>query len=98
MRVVHVGKFYPPEYEGGLEAVVVGLNRELVRRGVVVTTIVAGVRAAGRGTWEGVDVVRLRSLGIVLSQPLTPGLARAVRETTGDLVHLHRPNPLGDLV
>jgi rhamnosyl/mannosyltransferase len=98
VRVVQVGKFYPPEYLGGLETVVATLNGELVRRGIGVTAVVSAVRGrGGRGTHQGVEVVRARSWGTVLSQPLSPSLPSLVRETPGDLVHLHHPNPLGDL-
>ena len=98
MRVLGIGKFYPPEYHGGLESVVAALNAELVKRGCDVTCVVAAVRGAG-GTSEvdGVRVVRARSLGTVLSQPVAPGLVTAVRREAGDLLHLHHPNPLGDL-
>jgi rhamnosyl/mannosyltransferase len=98
VRVLGIGKFYPPEYHGGLESVVVTLNAELVRRGIPVTYVVSRVRGAGR-TDEvgGVRVVRVASGGTLLSQPLSPGLPAAVRREPGDVVHLHHPNPLGDL-
>ncbi|MFI5214177.1 MAG: glycosyltransferase [Gemmatimonadales bacterium] len=97
MHIVQVGKFYPPEYHGGLESVVVSINDELVRRGVAVTTVVAAVKGGTRrDTWRGVEVVRAGTLGAVFSQPLAPGYARAVRDATGDLLNLHHPNPLGD--
>jgi len=44
-----------------------------------------------------VRVVRARSYGTLLSQPISPGLPRLVHRSPGDLVHLHHPNPLGDL-
>lgn len=98
MRVLGIGKFYPPEYHGGVESAVVSLNAELVRRGVAVTCLVSAVRGAG-GVDEvaGVRVVRMRTFGMLLSQPLSPQLLSAVRSEQGDLVHLHHPNPLGDL-
>ena len=98
MRILGVGKFYPPEYHGGLESAVAALNVELVRRGCAVTCVVAAAR--GRGSVadvDGVRVVRARSFGTLLSQPLAPGLVSAVRREGADLVHLHHPNPLGDL-
>ncbi len=98
MRIVHVGKFYPPEYHGGLESVVALLNDELVRRGVDVTAIVAAVNGPTRvDTHLGARIVRARSLGVAFSQPLAPALGRLVRAEPGDVVHLHHPNPLGDL-
>jgi glycosyltransferase involved in cell wall biosynthesis len=98
VHLLGIGKFYPPEYRGGLESAVVALNGELVRRGCAVTCVVAAVRGAG-GVSDvgGVRVVRARSYGTLYSQPLAPGLPWAVRREAGDLVHLHHPNPLGDL-
>ncbi len=94
-----MGKFYPPDYLGGLESVVVGINDELVRRGLTVTAVVAATRGGRGGTdlYRGVRVVRTPTLGTLFSQPLATGLGRAVREAPGDLLHLHHPNPIGDL-
>jgi rhamnosyl/mannosyltransferase len=98
MHVVHVGKFYPPEYLGGLESVVAGINDELVRRGVEVTAVVAAVRGRGGVDFHrGVKVVRVATLATILSQPISPALGHAVRSAEGDVLHLHHPNPLGDI-
>ena len=98
MRVLGIGKFYPPEYHGGLESAVAALNVELVRRGCAVTCVVAAVRGAGSvGEVDGVRVVRAGTPGTLFSQPLAFGLPAAVRREAGDVVHLHHPNPLGDL-
>lgn len=98
MKVVQVGKYYPPEYVGGLESVVVGINDELVRRGVEVTAVVAAVRGKERTeTWRGVQVIRTPTIVTLFSQPVAPGFAAAVRAAPGDLLHLHHPNPLGDV-
>jgi rhamnosyl/mannosyltransferase len=98
VRVVHLGKFYPPEYEGGLERVLVELNAELVKAGVDVAAVVAAVRGPERSeAVGGVAVRRAASFGTLFSQPLAPGFGRAVRATPGDVLHLHHPNPLGDL-
>ncbi len=97
MKVVQVGKFYPPQYQGGLESVVVGIDDELVKRGVGVTAVVAAVGPAGTDEYRGVRVVRVPTVARVFSQPLTPGYAAAVRAAPGDVLHLHHPNPVGDL-
>jgi rhamnosyl/mannosyltransferase len=97
VRVVHVGKFYPPEYEGGLETVVVTLSDQLRRLGVDVTAVVAATRGAGgAGEYRGARVVRAATLGTVLSQPLAPSLPGRVRAEPGDVLHVHHPNPLAD--
>ena len=97
MRVVHVGKFYPPEYRGGLESVVVGINDELVRRGVAVTVVVSALHGKSREEeYRGAQVVRVPAIAMVLSQPVAPSFGKAVHQAGGDLLHLHHPNPLGD--
>ncbi len=66
--------------------------------GVEVACAVARVRGRSQsGIVDGVEVHRAASLGVLLSQPLAPGLPSLVRRTAADLVHLHHPNPLGDL-
>jgi len=98
VRILGIGKFYPPEYHGGLESAVAALNAELVRRGCTVTCVVAAAKGPGGvADVDGVRVVRARSLGTLLSQPLAPGLVTAARREPADLVHLHHPNPLGDV-
>ena len=98
MRIVHVGKFYPPEYLGGLETVNATLARSLAAAGHEVECLVAAVRGRGSVTFQdGVRVVRAGSLGILYSQPLAPGLPAVLRRTSADVVHLHHPNPLGDV-
>jgi len=97
VRIVHVGKFYPPEYLGGLESVVVGINDQLVRLGVEVTAVVSAVRGAGGvDVHRGVKVMRVAAPATVLSQPISPALGRTVRQAGGDVLHLHHPNPFGD--
>jgi len=74
------------------------LGHGLIAAGTDVTCVVAAVRGwGGSGTVDGVPVSRAGTLGTVLSQPLAPGLPALVRSTPADLVHLHHPNPLGDL-
>ncbi len=76
----------------------VTLDRELVRHGVAVRCVVAAVSGrGGTGRVDGVEVERVATFGTVLSQPLAPGLAAAVRRAPADVVHLHHPNPLGDV-
>jgi glycosyltransferase involved in cell wall biosynthesis len=98
VRILGIGKFYPPEYHGGIETAITSLNDRLVRQGTAVTYVVSAVRGrGGDGDVGGVRVVRAASLGTVLSQPLSPGLIAAVRREAGDVLHLHHPNPLGDI-
>jgi glycosyltransferase involved in cell wall biosynthesis len=97
MRVIHVGKYYPP-YRGGIETVVEQLCRGLASRGVEVTALVSN---DGRATVEedidGVHVVRLGRSAVVNSQPLNARLVQTLRAQRFDVLHLHTPNPLGAL-
>jgi len=98
MRVAHVGKFYPPEYFGGLEAVVVGINDEIQKQGLAGAALVAALSGPTRtDAYRGVTVRRVRSLGTLFSQPIVPSFASELRGLSADVLHLHHPNPLGDL-
>src|SRR5918911_3589105 len=92
LRVLHLGKFYPP-HPGGMETHLQALCGEL-KRAVEVEVIVAG---EGRETiCEEVDGVRVSRLGTTMNfaaAPVCPQMVRRVRESRADIVHLHWPNP-----
>ncbi len=46
---------------------------------------------------EGVRVIRVPELGRYFSAPLCPSMPAELRRLSPDLVHLHFPNPTGDL-
>lgn len=99
IRILHLGKFYPPD-NGGIESVTASLARGAVQAGYAVTVHCFEEHAKGDQIDQGVHVCRV-PLGIKLaSQPL--GLRylwrgwRLVRKT--DLVHIHAPNMLGALL
>jgi rhamnosyl/mannosyltransferase len=46
---------------------------------------------------DGVEVVRVPEIGRYLSAPLCPTMPAELRRLAPDLVHLHFPNPTGDL-
>ena len=102
MKILHVGKYYPP-FLGGMETVLENQVLGLLEAGQEVAVLVAGTEAgerrnlvaSGPGT---ATLTRLARLGVLNSQPLTPGLFSALRrllvEFRPDVVHLHLPNPL----
>jgi glycosyltransferase involved in cell wall biosynthesis len=92
LKVLHVGKFYPP-HPGGMESHLGLLCREL-RREVDVEVVVSnrGPRTEVE-TIDGVRVTRIGSLLTVAAASLSPGMARAIRAARADLVHFHHPNP-----
>ncbi|HEX9640002.1 MAG TPA: glycosyltransferase [Candidatus Krumholzibacteria bacterium] len=101
MRILEVGKFYPP-VRGGMETVLATLCRGLARRGHTLRALVAHDAWPGRReTIDGIEVQRLGSWGMLRSVSLTPALLwqfRAnLRAFQPDVVHLHLPHPAAGL-
>ena len=92
MRVLHVGKFYPP-HPGGIERVVETLcqsSRGLVENHVLVMN---ASPATIEEVVDGVPVTRVRTVGAVGSVHVAPALASWLRRIPADLIVLHEPNP-----
>ena len=104
MKILHVGKYYPP-YKGGMETALQNLAEGLLDAQCEVSLIVAGHHSVdSREVIHGPDSGRAGTLiraavgGVVNSQPLTPNLVSLLRREVAlfrpDVVHLHLPNPL----
>jgi len=104
MKILHVGKYYPP-YRGGMETVLQNVAEGLLDAGCDVSLVTAGNRSADsresiRGPRSGRKGVLVRAAvqAVFNSQPLTPGLVAVLRREVvlqrPDLVQLHLPNPL----
>lgn len=101
LRPLHVGKFVPPPY-AGIESHVNTLLRALAP--AVQSTLVASSpvgrprRAPGD---EPYRILACRSFGTIASVAITPSLVPTVqRELSSgrsNLLHIHAPNPWGDL-
>ncbi|HEV2147380.1 MAG TPA: glycosyltransferase [Longimicrobiaceae bacterium] len=92
MRVLHVGKYYPP-YRGGIETHLEVLCREL-RREVELEVVVASPDRRDRvERVDGIDVTRIGTACTLAGAPVCPGMVRKIRESDADIVHLHLPNP-----
>ena len=99
MRILHLGKYYAPE-RGGIESYTQALAEWMTARGHDVAALVhqrPGVWQTTRETVGGVEVRRVACIGAPVYTPLSPTfpleLARTLRETQPDLLHLHLPNP-----
>ncbi len=99
MRVLHVGKFYPP-FAGGMEYFLfdlIGAQREC---GIDAAALVHHERFGPTGVRPGDSdsspVYRAPTFGRLLYVPVSPSfpfwLDRAIREFKPDLLHLHLPN------
>jgi len=93
LRVLHVGKFYPPA-PGGMEKMV-QLLCEGERPGVDSQVLVANTSARTvREAWHGVPVTRIASFGSIGSVGICPGFPFALAAAARDVTVLHEPNPV----
>jgi glycosyltransferase involved in cell wall biosynthesis len=93
MRVLHVGKYYPP-VPGGMERVL-QLLCERERLHVDSRVLVAGLdRFTRREVRNGVPVTRAGSLARIGSVGLCPALPLELRRARPDLTVVHEPNPI----
>lgn len=93
MKIVHVGKYYPPHW-GGMETALKDMCEVLASRVELEALVASDGRASTTEMVRGVRVSRLANLGTLFSQPLVAGLGRRLRSSGADVVHLHEPNPL----
>src|SRR5687767_13177073 len=92
LRVLHVGKFYPP-HRGGMESHLHALCTEL-RKHVRVEALVAGDgRRTTEEVFDGVRVTRAGTLASFAAAPVCPEMAGRIRESRADVVHIHLPHP-----
>lgn len=100
MKVVHLVQFFQPGYVGGIQRYVSALVRHQLAQGLqveVVSPILPHLNGAF-GVVEPEVLARLpvhtvRSWVVWVRNPLTPRLARALKDLQADLLHLHAPSP-----
>jgi glycosyltransferase involved in cell wall biosynthesis len=98
MRVLHLGKFFPP-YTGGIERYVADLAAVQVADGNAVAVLAhapPGIHRGGALKVDGVDVTLAACHGQLLYAPISPTfpllLAQSLRRFQPELLHLHLPN------
>ncbi len=98
MKVLQLGKYYPP-VKGGIENHVRDVCEGLVKKRQHVVCVVSSASVFGRsGNIKGVDVVRLSKLPFV-RHPVNLSLPSYLKKVVNnfDVVHLHLPNPWAEL-
>ena len=98
MRVLHVGKFFPP-HPGGIERCMSELCATLASRGVPVAALAHAEPGLAGKTWNdpaGFEIVLAACHGQLLYAPVSPAfpfaLQRIINRFRPDLIHLHMPN------
>lgn len=92
VRVLHLGKFYPPD-SGGMETHLHALATRQARQMRVSVVVASRSSCHEEAVSEGVSVTRVGQIATVASMPVCPGLVKAIRESPAELVHIHMPNP-----
>ncbi|MCX5796864.1 MAG: glycosyltransferase [Elusimicrobia bacterium] len=96
LRVLHIGKYYPPHW-GGIESYTESLCLALQDRVDFEVLVANDGRVDCDEKLGGVHVQRLATWLKLASAPICPGLAWRIRKTPADIVHLHHPNPFAVL-
>jgi glycosyltransferase involved in cell wall biosynthesis len=92
LRVLHIGKFYPP-HKGGMETHLHDLCHAI---SPYVDVEVISASNTRHSVTEKDGIISVRRIGTwktVASAPICPGMVNAIRSTPADLIHIHVPNP-----
>lgn len=92
LKVLHVGKFYPP-HKGGIETHLQALCGELTKTLDLRVLVASDDRRAREEVVDQVAVSRVPTRLTVSSAPLCPGMISKIRDSGADIVHIHWPNP-----
>ncbi len=92
LRVLHVGKFYPP-HMGGMELHLQTLCGELAKFADVNVVVAADGRTGVTETDGQVPVRRVGAICNIAGASICPSMTQAIRSCDADIVHLHHPNP-----
>lgn len=92
LRILHIGKFYPP-HSGGIETHLHDLAVRQARTASVSVVVSNKSVRTELSELDGVRVTRVGKVATIASMPLCPSLPRVIRRSPADLVHIHVPNP-----
>lgn len=92
LRVLHIGKFYPP-HKGGMESHLQVLCEELSHTISPSVVVANDGRSRLNETVAGIPVSRLGTKLTLAAAPLCPDMIGCIRDADVDLIHVHLPNP-----
>ncbi len=91
MRVLHVGKFYPP-YRGGMEVFLADLLEEQRRQGIDAHALVHGDPLPDDPPWVQRVPVQFSLVYAPMALGFRRALNQAIERVRPDVLHLHMPN------
>lgn len=91
MRVLHVGKFYPP-YRGGMEVFLADLIAEQRRQGIDAHALVHGDPLPDDPAWVQRVPVQFNLVYAPIALGFRRALNQAIDRIRPDVLHLHMPN------
>jgi glycosyltransferase involved in cell wall biosynthesis len=92
VRVLHVGKFYPP-HKGGMETHLHALCGQLRGQVDVEVLVSSDDRHTTEEVVDSVKVTRVGTLFDFAAAPVCPETVGRIRESRADIVHIHLPHP-----
>lgn len=103
MKILQLGKFYPPDM-GGIESAIYEITEELNKRGIKCDVLCSNSKkeykeeVITRETYQ-YKVIRTKTYGILLSTSITPQMIFKLREIINqyDVIHIHHPDPMANL-
>lgn len=93
MRILHLGKYYPP-YKGGMETVLRDLCEAHVGRAEVTALVANESPRTIQENRGGVTVIRVGCIGTPWAVPIMPYYWRYIRRSVADVIVHHEPNPV----
>lgn len=96
MKVLQIGKFYPP-HRGGMESVLYELCDALKDRVNLRVLVSNGGYTTKIESENGIELVRVGSLGEIFSTSVCPTMPYWIKMYQADIVQLHHPNPMADI-
>ena len=91
LRVLHIGKFYPP-YRGGMEVFLADLLQEQRKQGIDAHALVHGDPEPDDPAWIERVPVQFSLVYAPMAAGFRGALARAIDRIRPDVLHLHLPN------
>ncbi len=98
MKILHIGKFYPP-YFGGIEKVNYDLVEGLNSQGIVTDVLCSNHTRTTEITENLYKIYRASTFKVVASTPISPKLISILKKIKDkyDIIHVHLPNPMANL-